>query len=473
MKKIPLHHPIFLKVAEAAKLLNVEAYTVGGFVRDQILGRASKDIDFVCVGSGMDLAKKTAELISPKIKVNYFKNYGTAQFVWQDWDFEFVGARKESYQRDSRNPLVEEGSLEDDQNRRDFTINALAASLNEGSFGEILDPFNGLADLENKILRTPLDPNITFSDDPLRMMRAIRFATQLNFTIHPATLQAIQENAARIEIISQERISTELNKIILAPKPSIGFILLDETGLLPLIFKEMSELKGIDYVNNRGHKDNFYHTLQVLDNLCVTTDKLWLRWAAILHDIGKPKSKRYEEAQGWTFHGHEVIGERMTKSIFTQLKLPLNHELKYVQKLVRMHLRPIPISRDEISDAAVRRLLFDAGDDIDDLMLLCEADITSKNEEKVKRILKNFHIVRQKLKEIEAKDHVRNFEPPVSGEFIMESFGLKPCREIGIIKNQIKEAILEGEIENDFEQAKALMLKLGKDLNLQVVDREN
>lgn len=464
--KIELKHPIFKKVSEAASILNLDTYVVGGFVRDQILGRPSKDIDFVCVGSGIELAKQTARLISSKINVNYFKNFGTAQFVWDGWEFEFVGARKESYQRDSRKPIVEEGTLEDDQNRRDFTINALAASVNKDSFGKIIDPFDGLIDIENKIIKTPLDPDITFSDDPLRMMRAIRFATQLNFNITPETFEAISRNADRIKIISQERISTELNKIILASTPSIGFKLLDECQLLPLIFNELNELKGVDYVNGKGHKDNFYHTLEVLDNISKHTDNLWLRWSAILHDIGKPKSKRFEENVGWTFHGHEVIGERMTKGIFKKMKLPLNHEMKYVQKLVRMHLRPIPIASDKISDSAVRRLLFDAGDDIDDLMTLCEADITSKNEAKVKRILQNFRKVRVKLKEIEEKDQVRNFEPPVSGELIMETFNIKPSREIGIIKSKIKEAILDGDIKNNLEEAKVLMLSIGKELGL-------
>ncbi|MDA9951982.1 CCA tRNA nucleotidyltransferase [Chitinophagales bacterium] len=469
MEKIELNHIIFQKVKEAATSLGLDTYVVGGYVRDQLIGRKSKDIDFVCVGSGIELARKVASLLSPNLKVNFFKTYGTAQFVWEGWELEFVGARKESYRKDSRNPLIEEGSLTDDQNRRDFTINALAASVNIDDFGEIIDPFNGIEDLKNGIIQTPLNPDITFSDDPLRMMRAIRFASQLNFTIAEPTLKAIERNKERIEIITQERITTELNKIVLAKKPSIGFLLLDQTGLLPYIFEELSELKGVDYFKNQGHKDNFYHTLQVLDNLCKNTDHLWLRWSAILHDIGKPKSKRFEEGNGWTFHGHEVIGERMTQNIFRKLKLPLNQEMKYVQKLVRLHLRPIPIARDGISDSAIRRLLFDAGDDIDDLMMLCEADITSKNESKVKRILANFQIVRTKLKEIEEKDHIRNFEPPISGELIMQAFDLKPCKEIGIIKNQIKDAILDGEIPNELNAAQELMFRLGEKMGLKKV----
>lgn len=469
MEKIELNHIIFQKVKEAATSLGLDTYVVGGYVRDQLIGRKSKDIDFVCVGSGIELARKVASLLSPNLKVNFFKTYGTAQFVWEGWELEFVGARKESYRKDSRNPLIEEGSLTDDQNRRDFTINALAASVNIADFGEIIDPFNGIEDLKNGIIQTPLNPDITFSDDPLRMMRAIRFASQLNFTIAEPTLKAIERNKERIEIITQERITTELNKIVLAKKPSIGFLLLDQTGLLPYIFEELSELKGVDYFKNQGHKDNFYHTLQVLDNLCENTDHLWLRWSAILHDIGKPKSKRFEEGNGWTFHGHEVIGERMTQNIFRKLKLPLNQEMKYVQKLVRLHLRPIPIARDGISDSAIRRLLFDAGDDIDDLMMLCEADITSKNESKVKRILANFQIVRTKLREIEEKDHIRNFEPPISGELIMQAFDLKPCKEIGIIKNQIKDAILDGEIPNELNAAQELMFRLGEKMGLKKV----
>jgi len=469
MNEINLSHKIFRTISQAGKELNYPVYVVGGYVRDQLLGRnkTDKDIDFVCVGSGITFAKKTAALLNPKIKVSIFKTYGTAMFKYEGVEYEFVGARKESYQRDSRNPIVEEGTLEDDQNRRDFTINALAVSLNEDSFGEIVDSFNGRTDLEAKVIKTPLDPNITFSDDPLRMLRAIRFATQLKFKIDPTTLQAIKENSARIEIISQERISVEINKIIMSSQPSVGFKLLDKTGLLNHIFPELVNLKGVEIVNGMGHKDNFYHTLEVLDNICPNTDNLWLRWAAIMHDIAKPKTKRFEEDNGWTFHGHEVVGARMVKPIFKRFKLPLSAEMRFVEKMVRLHLRPIPLSRDEISDSAIRRLIFDAGEDIDSLMILCEADITSKNEDKVKRFLKNFKLVRAKVIEIEEKDHVRNFQPPVSGEFIMETFNLKPCREIGTIKNQIKEAILEGEIQNNFEEAKELMFKLAKNLGLE------
>lgn len=462
--EIDISNEIFEKVAKAGQTLNFPTYVVGGYVRDQLLGRNSKDIDFVCVGSGIELASKAAALIDKKLPVSYFKNFGTAMFRFQDSEIEFVGARKESYQRDSRKPIVEEGTLEDDQNRRDFTINALAVSLNKNNYGEIIDPFMGIEDLKNGIIKTPLDPNITFSDDPLRMLRAIRFATQLNFTIESNTFQAIEVNAERFKIISQERISIELNKIIMSKKPSIGFKLLEKSKLLPFIFPEMENLKGVEMKNGMGHKDNFYHTLEVLDNLAKNSDNLWLRWAAILHDVAKPKTKRFEEGTGWTFHGHEVVGANMVKGIFRRLKLPLGSERKFVEKMVRLHLRPIPLSRDEISDSALRRLIFDAGDDIEQLMTLCEADITSKNEYKVKKYLKNFEVVRQKLKEIEEKDQVRNFQPPISGEFIMQTFNIKPCKEVGIIKNAIKEAILEGEIENDFEQAKALMLKLGKEL---------
>lgn len=469
MNEINLSDKIFNIVSEAGEALNYPVYVVGGYVRDQLLGRykTDKDIDFVCVGSGIKFARKTAALLSPKIKVSVFKTYGTAMFKYKGVEYEFVGARKESYQKNSRNPLVEEGTLTDDQNRRDFTINALAISLSKDNFGEIVDRFEGQKDLKAKIIRTPLNPDITFSDDPLRMLRAIRFATQLGFKIEAKTLDAITRNSDRIKIITQERVTVEINKIILSKKPSIGFKLLEKTGLLPHIFPEMENLKGVDVIKGQGHKDNFYHTIEVLDNICKNTDKLWLRWAAILHDIAKPKTKRFEPGTGWTFHGHEVVGARMVKPIFKRFKLPLGAEMRFVQKMVRLHLRPIPLSRDEISDSAIRRLIFDAGEDIDSLMILCEADITSKNEEKVKRYLKNFKLVRKKIVEIEEKDNVRNFQPPVSGELIMETFNLKPCREIGIIKNQIKEAILEGEIQNNFEEAKVLMFKLAKDLGLE------
>ena len=468
MNEINLSHKIFKTISQAGKELNYQVYVVGGYVRDQLLGRnkTDKDIDIVCVGSGITFAKKTAQLLNPKIKVSIFKTYGTAMFKYEGVEYEFVGARKESYQRDSRNPIVEEGTLTDDQNRRDFTINALAISLNEDSFGVIVDYFEGRKDLENKTIKTPLDPNITFSDDPLRMLRAIRFAAQLKFKINPETLAAIKNNSDRINIISQERITVEINKIILSEQPSVGFKLLEKTGLLPHIFPELENLKGVEIGNGKGHKDNFYHTLEVLDNISENTNDLWLRWAAILHDIAKPKTKRFEPDNGWTFHGHEVVGARMTKQIFKRLKLPLSAEMRFVEKMVRLHLRPIPLSRDEISDSAIRRLIFDAGEDIDSLMILCEADITSKNEDKVKRYLKNFKEVRKKIVEIEEKDNVRNFQPPISGEFIMETFNLKPCREIGTIKNQIKEAILEGDIQNNFEEARELMFKLAKDLGL-------
>ncbi len=465
-KQLDLSPPIFKIISEAASDLNFETYAVGGYVRDQLLNRTCKDIDFVCVGSGIDLAHKAAEKIGNNIQVNFFKNFGTAQFRWKDLDLEFVGARKESYQRDSRKPIVEDGTLEDDQNRRDFTINALAVSLNKNSFGQLIDPFDGIKDLENKLIRTPLDPDITFSDDPLRMMRAIRFATQLSFTILPETFDAIKRNKERIRIVSQERITDELNKIILAPTPSIGFILLEQCGLLEIIFPEFQKLKGVENYEGKGHKDNFLHTLQVLDNITKTTNDLWLRWAAVLHDIAKPPTKKFVEGTGWTFHGHEVLGSKWVPKIFGRMKLPMGAEMKFVRKMVFLHLRPIALTKEEITDSALRRLLFEAGDDIESLLMLCEADITSKNREKVKRYLTKFELVREKLKEVEEKDQVRNFQPPVTGELIMETFGIKPGKEIGLIKEEIKEAILEGKIRNDYTEAFEMMLDLGAKLGL-------
>ena len=465
-KQFDLTHPIFKIISEAASDLNFETYAVGGYVRDQLLNRTCKDIDFVCVGSGIELAQKAAEKIDRNLHVNYFKNFGTAQFRWNDLDLEFVGARKESYDRNSRKPVVEDGTLEDDQNRRDFTINAMAISLNKNSFGELLDPFNGVQDLGDKLIRTPLDPDITFSDDPLRMMRAIRFATQLDFKILHETFDAIKRNKERIKIISQERITDELNKIILAKTPSIGFILLEECGLLEIIFPEFQKLKGVENYEGKGHKDNFYHTLQVLDNITKTTSDLWLRWAAVLHDIAKPPTKKFVEGTGWTFHGHEVLGSKWVPKIFGRMKLPMGNEMKFVRKMVYLHLRPIALTKEEITDSALRRLLFEAGDDIENLLMLCEADITSKNREKVKRYLTRFEVVREKLKEVEEKDQVRNFQPPVTGELIMQTFGIGPSKEIGVIKEEIKEAILEGKIRNDYEETFKMMLELGKKLGL-------
>ncbi|MBA4746454.1 MAG: HD domain-containing protein [Muricauda sp.] len=464
-----IQHPIFKLIGEASDELGVDSYVIGGFVRDYFLKRNTpKDIDIVAIGSGIELAKKVAAKLKGKPEISVFKNFGTAMIKHKDLELEFVGARKESYNRDSRKPIVEDGTLEDDQNRRDFTINAMALALNQSNFGELLDPFDGLADLDKQIIRTPLEPGITYSDDPLRMMRAIRFATQLHFTIELQSLQAITENKDRIKIVSKERIVDELHKILMSSKPSLGFSLMHKTELLPLILPELTALQGIEEIEGQRHKDNFWHTLEVVDNIAETTDNLWLRWAALLHDIGKAPTKKFHKKIGWTFHAHEFVGAKMVYKLFKRLRMPLNEKMKFVQKMVLMSSRPIILSEDHVTDSAVRRLVFDAGDFVEDLMTLCEADITTKNPRKQKKYKNNFKIVRQKIVEVEERDHIRNFQPPVSGEEIMKTFNLKPSKEIGIIKDAIKEAILEGEIPNEYEAAYHFMLEKGKKMNLKV-----
>jgi len=470
LHKDAISHPVFNYISQAAINLKVETYVIGGFVRDYFLKRGTpKDIDIVAVGSGIDLANEVAKLLPNKPKVQVFKTYGTAMLRYNDIEIEFVGARKESYNEDSRNPVVENGTLQDDQNRRDFTINALALSLNESDFGALLDPFEGIKDLDSKIVKTPLNPDITYSDDPLRMMRAIRFATQLNFTIEKGSLDAITRNAERIDIITRERIVDELNKIMLSPVPSVGFLLLHKTKLLKRFLPELTNLQGVDEVEGQKHKDNFYHTLEVVDNISENTNDLWLRWAALLHDIGKAPTKKFDKIVGWTFHAHEFVGSKMVYKLFKRLRMPLNEKMKFVQKMVFLSSRPIVLASD-VTDSAVRRLVFDTGEDIDSLMTLCEADITTKNPNKFKRYHQNFKVVRDKIKEVEERDHVRNFQPPVSGELIMETFNLKPCREIGQIKEAIKEAILDGKIANDYDEAYAFMLKRAEKLGLKTIN---
>ncbi|MDF1696396.1 MAG: HD domain-containing protein [Saprospiraceae bacterium] len=462
----PYERKIFELIKECGEELNFPTYVVGGYVRDRLLARESKDMDIVCVGSGIELAQQVCSKLRPIPRITVFKRFGTAMIKHKDLEIEFVGARKESYRQNSRKPAVENGTLEDDQNRRDFTINALAVSLNEENFGEIIDPFHGLKHLELKKLKTPLDPGKTFSDDPLRMMRGIRFSSQLGFQLEEETLAAMAKFKNRIKIISRERIISEMEKILASDKPSIGFKLLFDTGLLAIIFPEMANLQGVDFVDGKGHKDNFYHTLEVVDNICKQTDNIWLRWAAVFHDIAKPPTKRFNKTVGWTFHGHEALGAIMVPKIFKRLKLPLDQKMKYVQKLVRLHLRPISLTKDNITDSAIRRLLFEAGEDIDDLMTLCRADITSKNKNKVKRYLENYELVQEKLTEIEEKDKLRNWQPPISGEHIMTTFNIGPCRDVGTIKTAIREAILEGDIKNDFDEAHEFMIKKAEEINL-------
>lgn len=461
--------PLFKTVSEVADSINQETYVVGGFVRDYLLGRGrKKDIDFVTVGNGILLAKELSKSLGNTSQVSVFKRFGTAMFRYQDIELEFVGARKESYSEDSRKPHVEDGTLEDDQKRRDFTINTLAISMNKDTFGELIDPFNGIEDLKNGIIRTPLEPNVTYSDDPLRMMRAIRFAAQLNFVIEEESFQSIIDNAYRLEIVSFERVMDEFQKIMMTEKPSIGLSLLEKAGLLQYILPELIALKGIEEVEGQKHKDNFYHTLEVVDNISVNTDNVWLRWAALLHDIGKAVTKRFDKKVGWTFHSHEFVGSKMVVKLFRRLKLPLGNQMKYVQKLVMMSSRPIAVVDDDATDSALRRLLFDAGEDFEDLITLCKADITTKNERKQRRFKQNFELVEQKIKDVEERDRVRNFQPPITGEQVMEMFGLAPCKEVGIIKNAIKEAILEGEVENSYESAYKYVVDLGKSLNLEL-----